>query len=157
MKLKEKKKNPPAIPTASMGDVAFLILIFFLTSTVFTRDKGLKMLLPEKTKKEQKVKVVKENIVTIAINPAGEVKVKTVGYDEIIKSDDYDKIRQIVEERLRERDTLLVVSLRASKEAPYKNMIAVLDQIKLCKVTMPDGREVRAKKISLIPASGEKK
>ncbi len=156
MKLKEKVKKPPSIPTASMGDVAFLILIFFLTSTVFTRDKGLKMLLPEKAKKEQKVKVVKENIVTIAINPAGEVKIKTVGYDEIIDPSNYDEIKRIVEERLLQRDTLLVVSLRASKEAPYKSMIAVLDQIKLCKVTMPDGREVRAKKISLIPTSEEK-
>ena len=41
MQLREKKKIRYAIPTASMGDVAFLILIFFLTSTVFTKDKGL--------------------------------------------------------------------------------------------------------------------
>ncbi|MCK4940841.1 biopolymer transporter ExbD [candidate division WOR-3 bacterium] len=152
---KKKRRIKPNIPTASMGDVAFLILIFFLTSTIFTRDKGLKMLLPERTEEEEKVMVKPENIVTVAINPAGEVKVKAVGYDMILGPDDFAEIKRIVEEKLLERDTLLVVSLRTNKDAPYKSMVEVLDQIKLSKVTSADGRELRAIKISLIPTSEE--
>jgi len=155
MELRKKRKIKFNIPTASMGDVAFLILIFFLTTTVFTKDKGLKMLLPESTEEEEKVQVKPENIVTIAINPVGEIKIKTTGIEEYISPGEYDKIRTITEQRLLERDTLLVVSLRTSKDTPYKNMVKVLDQLKLCKVTMPDGREVRANKISLIPTSEE--
>ncbi len=155
MELRKKKRITYSIPTASMGDVAFLLILFFLVSTVFSKEKGLKMLLPEKTTEQEKVVVVKENIVTLAINPAGEVNVKTVGLNEYLTTQDYDRIKDIVEERLLERDTLLVVSLRASKDAPYKSMIEVLDRVKLAKVTMPDGREVEAKKISLIPTSEE--
>jgi biopolymer transport protein ExbD len=155
MLLREKKDQKSEIPTASMGDVAFLILIFFLTSTVFTKDKGLKMLLPEKTSTEEKVTVVKENIVTIAINPAGEANVKTIGYNEFLTEGEFDKITDILEEKLLERDTLLVVSLRTSKEAPYNSMVQALDRIKLAKVTTQDGRELRANKISLIPTSEE--
>ncbi len=138
-----------------MGDVAFLILIFFLTTTVFTKDKGLKMLLPERTEEEEKVQVKPENIITLAINPLGEVRVKSAGIEEYITVEEYDRIKTVVEERLVERDTLLVVSLRTSRDTPYKNMIEVLDQLKLVKVSMPDGREVRANKISLIPTSEE--
>jgi biopolymer transport protein ExbD len=152
MLLREKKDPKSEIP---MGDVAFLILIFFLTSTVFTKDKGLKMLLPEKTSTEEKVTVVKENIVTIAINPAGEANVKTIGYNEFLTEGEFDKITDILEEKLLERDTLLVVSLRTSKEAPYNSMVQALDRIKLAKVTTQDGRELRANKISLIPTSEE--
>jgi biopolymer transport protein ExbD len=155
MELRKKKKITYSIPTASMGDVAFLLILFFLVSTVFSKEKGLKMLLPEKTTEQEKVVVVKENIVTLAINPAGEVNVKTVGFNEYLSPQDYDRIRDIVEERLLARDTFLVVSLRASKDAPYKSMIEVLDRVKLAKVTMPDGREIDAKKISLIPTSEE--
>jgi len=154
MQLREKKKTRYAIPTASMGDVAFLILIFFLTSTVFTKDKGLKMLLPEKTEQEEIVKVKPENIVMILINPAGAIRIKASGEERDIMPNEYDEIKRIVEERLFDRDTLLVVSLRTSKEAPYKNMVQVLDQLKLVKV-MKDGRELRANKISLIPTSEE--
>lgn len=155
MELRKKKRINYSIPTASMGDVAFLLILFFLVSTVFSKEKGLKMLLPEKTTEQEKVVVVKENIVTLAINPAGEVNVKTVGINEYLAPQDYDMIKDIVEERLLARDTLLVVSLRASKEASYKSMIGVLDRVKLAKVTMPDGREVHAQKISLIPTSEE--
>lgn len=155
MQLREKKKTKHAIPTASMGDVAFLILIFFLTSTVFTKDKGLKMLLPEKAEKEDIVRVKPENIVMIMINPAGAIRIKAAGEEKDIPTDQYDEIKRIIEDRLLAKDTLLVVSLRTSKEAPYKNMVEVLDQIKLARVTTEDGRELRANKISLIPTSGE--
>lgn len=154
MELRKRVKLRPGIPTSSMGDVAFLILIFFLTSTVFTKDKGLKMLLPEKTDEAPEI-IVKENIVSIAINPVGAVKVKAEGYDETISIENYNRIKEIVEDRLEIRDTLLVVSLRTSKEAPYKSMVEVLDQLKLVKVTTSDGRELRANKISLIPTSEE--
>lgn len=155
MALRKKRRIKPTIPTASMGDVAFLILIFFLTSTIFTRDKGLKMLLPERTEEQEKVKVKPENIVTVAINPAGEAMVKAVGHEIILSAGEFDEIRTVVEEKLLERDTLLVVSLRPSKDAPYKSMVEALDQIKLAKVTALDGRELRATKVSLIPTSEE--
>jgi biopolymer transport protein ExbD len=155
MALRKKRRIKPSIPTSSMGDVAFLILIFFLTSTIFTRDKGLKMLLPERTEEQEKVKVKPENIVTVAINPAGEAKIKAVGFDLLLNPGEFDEIRRVVEEKLLERDTLLVISLRTSKDAPYRSMVEALDQIKLSKVTAADGRELRATKISLIPTSEE--
>jgi biopolymer transport protein ExbD len=139
-----------------MGDIAFLIIIFFMTSTVFSREKGLKMLLPEKSQEEDIVKVKPENIVMIMINPQGAIKIRTPGYEDFaITPDDYSPIRKIVEEKLLQRDTLLVVSLRPSKEAPYKAMISVLDQVKLSRVTAADGRELKANKISLVPTAGE--
>ncbi len=156
MRLRAKKVARAGIPTASMGDVAFLILIFFLTSTVFTKDKGLKLLLPERTTEQEQVKVKPENIVTVSINPAGEVKLKTVDLDQILMPAQYGEIKRIVEERLLARDTLLVISLRPSKDAPYNSMIQALDQIKLAKTTSADGRELRVTKISLIPTSEEK-
>jgi biopolymer transport protein ExbD len=152
---RKKRKSKPEIPTASMGDVAFLILIFFLVSTVFTKDKGLKMLLPDKKETEEPVKIKPENIVTIMINPAGALKVKTSGITKDLSLQEYDEVKTIIEDKLLERDTLLVVSLRTSKETPYKNMIEVLDQIKLVRIKSADGRELTANKISLIPTSEE--
>jgi hypothetical protein len=83
------------------------------------------------------------------------VKIKTVDMDKILVAEEYGEIKTIVEDRLFARDTLLVVSLRPSKDAPYDNMIQALDQIKLAKTTSADGRELRVTKISLIPTSEE--
>jgi biopolymer transport protein ExbD len=154
MELRKKRKSTPNIPTASMGDIAFLIIIFFMTSTVFTREKGIKMLLPEKSQEITKVKP--ENVVSILINPEGALKLKAPGYDGIdISPQQYSEVKRIVEEKLLERDTLLVVSLKASRDARYQAMIEVLDQIKLARVVTQDGRELRANKISLVPTSEE--
>ena len=43
----KKTKVSDEVPTSSMADIAFLLLIFFLVTTVFPRDKGLPMVLPE--------------------------------------------------------------------------------------------------------------
>lgn len=157
VKLRTRSSVKPLIPTASMGDIAFLIIIFFMTSTVFNRDKGLKLLLPEKTDKEILLKVMPENIVMITINPAGQFRITAPDWDpeRVYELAECRQIRTVVEERLRRRDTLLVVSIRASDRAPYRGVIAVLDQIKMARARLPDGREIEAKKISLLPTKEE--
>ncbi|RKX70407.1 biopolymer transporter ExbD [candidate division WOR-3 bacterium] len=133
MRLREKEnRKPPSIPTASMGDVAFLIIIFFITSTVFSKDRGLKLILPEKSTVVAKIK--KENILTIKINAIGEVMV-----DKEIFTD-LKMIRSRVEDGLANNDSL-VISIKTHPEARYERMIQVLDQVRLA----------GAKRISLVP------
>ena len=45
MKTKRRFKGGD-IPTSSMADIAFLLLIFFLVTTTIDMDKGLGMVLP---------------------------------------------------------------------------------------------------------------
>ena len=51
-----KKEGKINIPTASMSDIAFLLLIFFMVSTVFRKEIGLKVTLPEARATERIVK-----------------------------------------------------------------------------------------------------
>ena len=44
--LQKKSKVSDEIPTASMADIAFLLLIFFLITTVFDEEKGLPIVCP---------------------------------------------------------------------------------------------------------------
>lgn len=130
MKFRERQKTKPSIPTASMGDIAFLIIIFFMTTSIFSREKGLKIVLPEKG---QEVKIKSENILTISVNPQGEVLIK----DAVVTIPD---VKNIVEQELANNPDL-VIALRVSRAAPYRTMINVFDELKLAK----------AEKISLIP------
>lgn len=130
MKFRERPKNKISIPTASLGDIAFLIIIFFMTTSIFSREKGLKIVLPEKG---QEVKIKSENILTISVNPQGEVLIK----DAVVTIPD---VKNIVEQELATNPDL-VIALRVSRSAPYRTMINVFDELKLAK----------AEKISLIP------
>ena len=120
MKIKKKLKVPPSIPTASMADIAFLMIIFFLVSTTMKRDQGLGLTLPGFG---QSIKIRKENICNIWINAQEKIALdgKPVSLGEIMP---------ILKAKLAENDKL-IISLKTDKQASYNVMIDVLDEIKL--------------------------
>lgn len=119
--LKEKrKKDTGEIPTSSMADIAFLLLIFFLVTTTINTDKGIGMILP---KWGDQLDVPKENIVNVLINPAGEVMI----------AEDPTPI-PLIQDNIRKRlaaNENLIISIKPSRDTEYSVVITVLDQIKL--------------------------
>jgi len=51
--LKRKKRRVASVPVASMGDIAFLLIIFFILLSDFNKDKTLDMVLPFSKKVEK--------------------------------------------------------------------------------------------------------
>ena len=49
----KKKRRTAIVPIASMGDIAFLLIIFFLLLSEFNKDKNVPMELPQSSKVEQ--------------------------------------------------------------------------------------------------------
>ena len=70
MMLEKERKSGAEIPTASMADIAFLLLIFFLVVTTIDVDKGLGLTLPPIG---QNIEIQKKNICTVLINAGGKV------------------------------------------------------------------------------------
>jgi biopolymer transport protein ExbD len=70
--LNKKQKVSDEIPSASMADIAFLLLIFFLVTTVFPKDRGLPIVLPEA---QEEVEVSQRNILHIDIMTNGTVQI----------------------------------------------------------------------------------
>ena len=70
---KKKKRVSDGVPMSSTADIAFLLLIFFLVTTTFPKDKGLSIVLPEPGEEAQ---VSQKNILHLIIMPTGIVDVK---------------------------------------------------------------------------------
>jgi len=109
-------------------------MIFFMTTSMFAKEKGLKMVLPELG---QATKIKAENILTVAVNPAGQVLVG----DQVVN---VEEVRDIVVNRLAGNPDL-AIALRVSRKAPYHLMVEVFDQLKMAK----------ANRISLVPVMEE--
>jgi biopolymer transport protein ExbD len=73
-KFKKNVRAKAEIPTASMSDIAFLLLIFFMITTKFVAGKGLTVNLP-KVSSEVIEKIVRKNAATIYVNPAGQISI----------------------------------------------------------------------------------
>jgi biopolymer transport protein ExbD len=110
------------IPTASMADIAFLLIIFFMTTTNFAREKGLKFVLPEKKDQPQEVKIKSENLLKISINDKGEMFLN----DEEAR---WENLEREVKLRL-EKNPNLIILIRTHRDAPYEYMIRAFDAVK---------------------------
>lgn len=112
------------IPTASMADISFLLLIFFIVTTSMNQDKGIGMTLPPPG---EPLPIPKENIASVWINAQGQVALKEMGRD--FEPVTVRQLRERVERRV-ESNPNLVVSILASREADYRTFVAVLDQLR---------------------------
>lgn len=118
---RKRKTEEVEIPTASMADIAFLLIIFFMLTTIFSRAKGLKLVLPEKA--QETVKIKTENMMRIFINPEGKLFI-----DDAITETPITEIQRLVKERI-EGNPKTVVLIKTNVQAPYKKMIEVYDEV----------------------------
>jgi biopolymer transport protein ExbD len=116
-----RSKATSEISAASMSDIAFLLLIFFLVSTIFAVEQGIPLVLPGQQSKNVKVK--RQNILVIKAHANGSI---TIDKDPV----SLDDIRPIVEDKLAENPKLIVV-IETHPDCEYGLMINILDEIKL--------------------------
>ena len=89
------KNRKVDIPAASLADIAFLLLIFFLVTTTIASDKGIALLLPPKPDPNQPPPDItknQRNIFKVNVNSSDRVLVE----DEPLR--DVTKIREMVKE-----------------------------------------------------------
>ena len=121
---KKKSKVNDEVPSASMADIAFLLLIFFLVTTTFPKDKGLAIVLPEEG---GEVQISAQNILHIIIQPNGLVVVKRgeSQQEQVVQPEAIEGIwRQDVSE-----NPNLIAAVKTHPEAAYRYMIDVLDAL----------------------------
>jgi len=123
MDLSRKRKNMGGIPTSSMSDIAFLLLVFFLSTTKFDIKKGLGLVLPPTSDNPQttKVKLNKKNITKVWINKEGVV---AINEKEIPLTELEPTIKKIVND-----NPDMVISLKTDRKSKYKFMVRVLDRL----------------------------
>lgn len=120
----KKSKVSDEIPSSSMADIAFLLLIFFLVTTTFPKDKGLAIVLPEQAKEQE---VAQKNVLHIIINPTGTVTIRRgeSQQEQTVAPNDVEQIwRQDVAQNPR-----LIAAVKTHPDAPYRFMVDVLDAL----------------------------
>ena len=118
-KIKKTTKPETMIPTASMSDIAFLLLLFFMVSTVFVREKGLPVRMPRAASIE---KIPRTHSSTIYVNRNGIISI-----DDFIVS--IPDIKWVMQKKLSE-DFNLLACFRTDRETNYGIMSDILNQLR---------------------------
>jgi len=126
--LRKKRSLETNIPSSSMADIAFLLLIFFLVATVIDVDTGIGMTLPELSDLEPPP-VSKDRLAAVLINENNDVLLDGEPIS-IFQIKNTLKPRIISKIELPKKKKL-IVSLKTDRRTAYNSYISALDQIKM--------------------------
>jgi biopolymer transport protein ExbD len=111
------------IDMTPMVDVAFLLLIFFMVTTVFRRPQALELTLPAE---KAEIEVPEGNVMQIRVTSAGQL-FTNIGLD-VPQPVGVDKLHEVVGE-LRSKNRALCAVIKIDRKAPYHYMVDVLDEV----------------------------
>ncbi|MCP4144933.1 MAG: biopolymer transporter ExbD [bacterium] len=112
-------RKDPYIPTSSMGDIAFLLLIFFIVTVVFTDESGLVVTLPRADAGEEGMR---DMISNVFINSAGMISIDDV----IVTAPD---VVSIMAQKMQE-NPFMIVAFKTDKQTPYGVVSDVMESLK---------------------------
>lgn len=117
-----KSRVASEIPTASMADIAFLLLIFFMVATTFRREQPRLVEIPE-AEATQRTDEKRKNILNVYVEKDGSVYIN----DRLIPQ---PRISDVVLPVYVATDRRLVVALKADRDAPYQYINAVTEELR---------------------------
>lgn len=120
MKIQRKTKVSSDIPTASMPDIIFMLLIFFMVTTVLREYSGLSVELP-RAKRIEKLKS-KRHTTHIWISKEGLISIQD-------KLHSVENVRHVMYD-IRAADPLLTVSLKADKSAKMGLILDIHNELR---------------------------
>lgn len=130
MKLKQNKPDEE-IPTSSMADIAFLLIVYFMVTTTFAATRGLDFSLPKD--EDDPPLVEKEDSVLVEIRFDGQIVVDQ-------QPKELDEIIEYLATKL-DRNPKKPVIIKPEPDAPYGGMVAVFDELRQAKLI--DGQLIR--------------
>ena len=107
------------IPTSSMGDIAFLLLIFFMVTTIFREESGLPVELPRAEAGEE---VNREMVSNIYINRIGQISID----DRLVQ---IKHIADIMGTKVSDNPQL-IVAFKTDTYADYGTVSDVMEELK---------------------------
>ena len=120
MKFTRKSRVGAVVPTASMADIAFLLLVFFMVSTVFVRFRGIPVTLPEAEKIEKLE--MRRHVTSIWVGANGAINIddRLVGLDQV---------GTIIHAKVTAHPRL-VISVKGDGRAPFGEVSDVIQELR---------------------------
>jgi biopolymer transport protein ExbD len=118
-KIKKGKKPEANIPTASMSDIAFLLILFFMVSTVFVAERGLQVRMPRAAEIQ---KIPRNHSATIYVDKNG-----TISIDDMVVS--IPDVNWVMQKKLAD-DFNVIACFRTDRNTNYGIMSDILNQLR---------------------------
>ena len=116
-----KSQASSEVPDSSMADIAFLLLIFFMVTTVFQKDRKVDLVWPQ-AEATQKIDEKLKNILNVWVQRAGSIFINDRPYEMV-------EVATIIGPLYAASDRALVISIRADREVTYLTIDLLQQQL----------------------------
>lgn len=119
-RFRKRSRIQQDIPTGPMADISFLLIIFFMVTTVFVVYRGFPVDLPG----AEMIEPLKQrrNVASVWIAPEGRIMVDEF---EVTLAD----VGNVVAQKLRENPRI-VVQVKSDQDTPYRLISGVIEELK---------------------------
>lgn len=118
--LQRKSKASSDIPSSSLADMAFLLLIFFMVTTTFPQERPMRMPWPE-AEATEKLDEARRNILNIFVTEQGQVFIND-------RLTPMEQVSNVIAPLYAENQRLLI-SLRADRNTPYSVIYNIQEEM----------------------------
>jgi biopolymer transport protein ExbD len=133
MNIGRKRKGKAEIPTSSMSDIAFLLIIFFMATTKFDVKEGIKIVLPQATEKQenqvQSLTLTEKEMTRLQILADGQIVVNK----EAPRTIESGELDALIQQKVKENQDM-IFKVITDREAKYSEMVRVVDRLKAAKI-----------------------
>ncbi len=119
MNFKRRVKAEESVNLTPLIDVVFLLLIFFMVSTTFTKETHLEIDLPEAEGEQQPIE---EKQIEVVVDAQGNFTVN----GRVLVNKQLDTLREAIE-RVSQGETNLPFIITGDSDANYQSIVSVMD------------------------------
>ena len=116
-----KSEASSKVPNSSMADIAFLLLVFFMVTTVFQKDRQRPIVWPE-AEATMKIDEKLKNIQNIWVDRDGSIFINDRPYEMV-------EVATIIGPLYAASDRALVISIRGDREVTYQTIDLLQQQL----------------------------
>jgi len=137
-----KRRIGIRIDMTPMVDIAFLLLIFYMVTTIFSMPQAMEINLPPE---DVPVPIAESNLLTLRVNAEGNIYWSMgVEKPELLPA---DSLRPLLYRKNLEKPKLVTL-IKINKEAKYFKMIDIVDEIQLVEKTIKEDKKLGREKFS---------
>lgn len=130
---KKRGRTEPEIPSSSLADIAFLLLVFFLVVTTIDTDTGIGMVLPPPPDIDNPPPPIRErNLLKILVNSQGLILIneRPASVEEV-----RSRVIEFVDNNGQDEDLSIspnaaIVSIKTDRQTPYRTYISMMDEVR---------------------------
>lgn len=118
-----KRRVGVRIDMTPMVDIAFLLLIFFMVTTVFRQPQAMEVNLPPK---DAKVEVAQSNVMTVYVDAENRIFYRMA--DLPLQRIQFKDLQQTFKDETRNNPELIIL-VKLHRKAKYKDMVDMMDEL----------------------------